>query len=44
VCRKFPKIGPRPGWCPAKRKAGEKESKASSTRGTARKAPAKGRP
>ncbi len=20
VCRKFPKIGPRPGWCPAKKK------------------------
>jgi hypothetical protein len=24
VCRKFPKIGPRPGWCPAGRKRGDR--------------------
>ena len=44
VCRKFPKIGPRPGWCPAKRKAGEKEVKARPARAKARPARAKARP
>jgi hypothetical protein len=44
VCRKFPKTGPRPGWCPAKRKAGEKEVKARPARAKARPAAAKGRP